>query len=361
LDFVFMANPVSVHTIRWVDGLRARGHHVAVVPNGEPDAHGPAKLVGWLRHVLEVRRLARRRGAVLVVHWIPAGVRALVLLGIHPRIGVAWGSDIYLTTRETRRRALRAGEQAMFLRGCDAVAAPSENLVQAVIAAGARADRTTCVRFGVDMARFCPGPDPAELRSRLGLDGCRVVLSNRLIAPIYNQGTVVEALARLEPDVVAVMTRYLARPDEVARIERLAEEIGVSDRLRIFPMIPDEDMANLYRLADVVVSIPKSDGGPATVAEALACGRQVVACDLPSVRELLGAVDPDGLVPAGDVDATARAIERALDRPAGARAELSRRARAAMEELVDRDRAMAQMEELARRVSSSRDESGSAV
>jgi len=350
LDFVFMANPVSVHTIRWVDGLRARGHRVVVVPNGEPDARGPAKLVLWLRHVLEVRRLARRRGAVLVVHWIPAGLRAVVLLGIHPRIGVAWGSDIYLTTRETRRRALRARQQAMFLRGCDAVAAPSEHLVQAVIAAGARAERTSCVRFGVDLARFCPGPDPTELRSRLGLDGCRVVLSNRLIAPIYNQGTVVEALAQLPHDVVAVMTRYLARPDEVARIERLAHEIGVAERLRIFPEIPNVDMANLYRLADVVVSIPTSDGGPATVAEALACGRQVVACDLPGVRELLGGVDPEGLVPAGDVGATAKAIERALNRPSAERDELSRRARAAMEELVDRDRAMAQMEDLAQKV-----------
>jgi len=352
LDFVVLANPASIHTARWVDGLRARGHQVVLVPNGEPGTRGLAKLSRWLRLALQVRRLARRRGTVLVVHWIPAGVRAVALLGVHPRIGVAWGSDIYLTTRETRRRALRAREQSMFLRGCDAVVAPSEHLVQAVIAAGARPERTTCIRFGVDLARFCPGPDPVDLRSRLGLVGCRVVLSNRLIAPIYNQGTVVESLAQLPKDVVAVMTRYLARPDEVTRLEGLAQELGVADRLRIVPEIADEDMADLYRLADVVVSIPSSDGGPATVAEALACGRQVVACDLPGVRELLGGVDPEGLVPAGDVEATAQAISRALNRPAAVREELSRRARAAMEELVDRDRAMAQMEELARRVSS---------
>jgi glycosyltransferase involved in cell wall biosynthesis len=70
------------------------------------------------------------------------------------------------------------------------------------------------------------------------------------------------------------------------------------------------------------------------------------------VRELLGAVDPQGLVPAGDTDATVEAITRALDRPPAVRDELSRRARAAMKQLVDRDRSMAQMEELARKVSS---------
>ena len=88
-------------------------------------------------------------------------------------------------------------------------------------------------------------------------------------------------------------------------------------------------MPDLYRLADVVVSIPASDGGPVTVAEALAVGRPVVATDLPSVREWLAELDPEALVPVDDVAATAAAVETVLSRGPDERHERAARGRAA--------------------------------
>ncbi len=348
MRFVFLANPKSIHTRRWADGLRARGHEVTVIPNNEGSRRGLAKLARWVWLQLRVRQLARQPGSLLVVHWIPAGIRALALIGLHPRVGVAWGSDIYLTTSETLRRAVRARQQAAFLRGCDLVIGTSEALAQAAVTLGAPASRTRCLRFGVDVDRFRPGPDPADLRARLDLVGRRVVLSNRAIAPIYHQATVVEAIARLSADVVVLMTLHGADPAEVARIEERTRESGLVERVRIVADIADLEMAELYRLAEVVVSVPETDGGASTIVEALACGCQVVASDLPSVREWLEDLDAGGLVPVGDAQATARAITRALERPRGEREELARRSRAAVEASGDEQRALTEMERIHR-------------
>jgi glycosyltransferase involved in cell wall biosynthesis len=71
-------------------------------------------------------------------------------------------------------------------------------------------------------------------------------------------------------------------------------------------------MPDVYRAADVVVSIPSSDSSRRSVWEALACGRPVVVSDLPWAREEL--VDGrQALLTELEPLAVAEAIERALD------------------------------------------------
>jgi glycosyltransferase involved in cell wall biosynthesis len=70
-------------------------------------------------------------------------------------------------------------------------------------------------------------------------------------------------------------------------------------------------MADVYRAADVVVSIPSSDSSPRSVWEALACGRPVVVSDLSWARDEL----EDGrhaLLTPLDANAVAKAVVRAL-------------------------------------------------
>jgi glycosyltransferase involved in cell wall biosynthesis len=234
------------------------------------------------------------------------------------------------------------------LRAADLVTGGSEHLVKLAIAAGSRPSRTKYVHFGVDTDRFSPGPDPAALRARLGLQGRRVVMSNRAITPIYRQTVVVEALAGLPSDVVVVMTRHLAQTPELATVQARAAELGVADRLVIADTIDDIEMPDLYRLADVVVSIPESDGGPTTIAEALAVGRPVVATDLPSAREWQHELGREALVPVGDSAATVEAILAALGRSPDEEGPRSAGARRAVLERADERRNMEMMEKFCR-------------
>jgi glycosyltransferase involved in cell wall biosynthesis len=173
-----------------------------------------------------------------------------------------------------------------------------------------------------------------------------VVLSARAIAPIYRQDVVVEAFARMPEQTLLVMTRHGAREADVADLTARAQALGVADRLRILPELPESQVPELYRLADVVVSVPVSDGGPNTVVEALASGRPVVASDLPPNREWLTELDPGALVPVGDARATAAAMAAVLTRPDDERRARAARGRQAVCERADRRVSMATMESL---------------
>jgi glycosyltransferase involved in cell wall biosynthesis len=51
--------------------------------------------------------------------------------------------------------------------------------------------------------------------------------------------------------------------------------------VRFVSGIPHDEIADYFRLADVTVSIPDTDGTPMTVLESMACGRPTVIGDLP--------------------------------------------------------------------------------
>lgn len=361
LGLAFLGDPNSLHMRRWMGYFSDRGHRITLlVPEDQVIVSGllPAisverfvpfsrlreRLLGGLECRRSLSRLLRRVDPdVLHAHYVPGNAWHAWISGFHPYVVTVWGSDILATGHRGTRGRFYA---RVALRAADIVTGGSEHLVRAAIAAGARPERTRYVHFGVDTERFSPGPDPAALRARLGLAGCRVLLSSRAIAPVYRQGVVVQALANLPSDVVALMTSYHADPNEVVSIQELASRLGVADRLRIVDPLDDSEMPDLYRLADVVVSIPASDGGPVTVAEALAVGRPVVATDVPSVREWLGELDPEALVPVDDVAATAAAVETVLSRGTGERAERAARGRTAVAAKADWRTNMDRMETL---------------
>jgi glycosyltransferase involved in cell wall biosynthesis len=368
LDLAFLGDPNSVHVHRWLAFMAAKGHRVTllvpadkVVEPGLPAAIAierlaPFSVRAWPLGAIETRRsLARQlrqlHPDVLHAHYVTGNAWRAWLSAWHPYVVTVWGSDVLGMSRQSRRLRLYA---RLALHAADAVTGGSADLVRAAVAAGARPERTRYIHFGVDTERFSPGPVPSALRARLGLDGCRVLLSNRLIAPPYRQGVVVQALAQLPADVVAVMTAYAARTEEVARVRALADRLGISDRVRIVDALDESELPDLYRLADVVVSIPASDGGPITVAEALAVGRPVVATDLPSLREWFADLDPAALVPVDDVSATASAIRAVLSRGREERQDRAARGRAAVIERADWRTNMERMETIYRELASRR-------
>ena len=369
LGLAFLGDPNSLHVRRWVGCFSDRGHRVTLlVPDGQaivpdlppgisverfvPFSRQRERLLGGLESRRSLSRLLRRVDPdVLHAHYVTGNAWHAWISGFHPYVVTVWGSDILATGHRGMRGRFYARTA---LRAADIVTGGSEHLVRAAIAAGARPERTQYIHFGVDAERFSPGPDPSALRARLGLGGSRVLLSSRIIAPVYRQGVVVQALANLPSDVVALMTSYHADPNEVVSIQELASRLGVADRLRIVDPLDDSEMPDLYRLADVVVSIPASDGGPVTVAEALAVGRPVVATDLPSVREWLAVSDPAALVPVGDVAATAAAVEAVLSRSAAERDERAARGRTAVAAKADWRANMDLMETLYRELAARR-------
>jgi glycosyltransferase involved in cell wall biosynthesis len=99
--------------------------------------------------------------------------------------------------------------------------------------------------------------------------------------------------------------------------ERQARDLGVLDAITFLPPFSPRSsrdraaLAAVYRRADLVLQPSDAEGFGLPVAEALACGTQVLASDLPVLREVGG--DAAVYRPVGDVPAWAEAATSMLD------------------------------------------------
>src|SRR5207245_2918823 len=111
------------------------------------------------------------------------------------------------------------------------------------------------------------------------------VLFEQHVAPTARQRRAVRRLLARADLILAKSERlaraeYVADPDYRRRIEERATALGVRAHVRFLGTVPAEAMPSLYAAADVVASVPFSDGLPQSVFESMAAGTPVVVGDL---------------------------------------------------------------------------------
>lgn len=142
----------------------------------------------------------------------------------------------------------------------------------------------------------------------------------------------VQAIARVPGLRGLIVGGHPAEADR-ARVEALAREIDVCDRIEITGLVaPPEVNAHLSRasilvLPNTATAISERFTSPLKLFEYLWLGRPIVASDLPSLREVLTDGETALFVPPGDAEALAGGLRRLLQDPDLA-ARLGRAARA---------------------------------
>jgi alpha-1,3-rhamnosyl/mannosyltransferase len=135
--------------------------------------------------------------------------------------------------------------------------------------------------------------------------------------------TAVDRIASRHPDLVLVH----AGGDgwQVERLDEAVAAMAHPDRFRRLGHVAHDQLGHLYAGAHVFAYPSVYEGFGIPVLEAMSAGVPVVATEVPAVREVAG--DAALVVPVGDVDALAGAIERAWTDEAW-RAEATARGRA---------------------------------
>lgn len=321
--------------------MHERGHAVQAggeiwsgLPESSLPAHGVPTHKMTPPMILWLRRLVRKfRPDVVHTHWMPFAALA-ALANARPFVASAWGSDVYGATVKHRvliRLALRRASVAM---------TDSADLARRLEELGPGSLHTLLLNWGVDLQRFRPpSPDErAELKARFGLSSGPVVLSPRGLKEIYNPGLVVEAFARVReavPEAQLVLKRGGTE-------ELLQPEWRGTPGILVIGRMEYDRLADLFRAADITVSVAQSDSSPRSVWEAMAAGSATVLSDLPWVHELI-ADGRDALVVNPQAGALALAVERLL-RDEALRERITASARSLVEQHRDRNVELARLE-----------------
>lgn len=148
---------------------------------------------------------------------------------------------------------------------------------------------------GIDENRFFPLPSAEvdRLRDKYDLQPSDVLTLGRMA---HNKGydlliNALPTLVELVPEarLVAAVGGSSSKQDQegVAALKKQAKELGVADKIKWLDYVPDEDLSNIYRTAQVFAMPSRYEPFGMVAIEAMACGTPAVVTVHGGLYELL--------------------------------------------------------------------------
>jgi mannosyltransferase len=211
------------------------------------------------------------------------------------------------------------------IKRVDAVIAPSA-------ASASFAHRpATVIHHGVDPVRYAPAADRAAEWAASGLPGRYGIGCFGRIRPQKGTDLFVTAMCRLlprYPDYTAVVVGATTASYRAfaARLRAEAAAAGLSDRILFLGALPTPQVQRWFARLSIYAFTSRNEGFGLTLLEAMAAGAALVAARSGAAEVVVADGKTGLLVPPGDPDALATALENLMRDPAEAAA-MGRRAR----------------------------------
>ena len=225
----------------------------------------------------------------------------------------SWGSDLLV---DATRGPLRRVVTRFTLRHADGLACDANAVADAALRlASMDEDRLVIYPWGIDLEIFLPRATRLGLRHTLGWGDDPIVLCTRSWEPRYGMDTLLDAFGRLIADGVGARLLLLGAGSMEGQMRAFIAKNQLKDRVHAPGLIPEEELADYFNLADVYVSASRSDGTSISLLQAMACGLPVVVSDIPGNREWVVPGVNGWLAPVGDPRALASALAAAIADP----------------------------------------------
>jgi len=328
MKILFLGDARSPHLKRWLSSFNKRGHEVhlgTVYPESARkmesgisihDISGKGKIrklnVFWMfRNTMATIRSIRPH--LLHAHYVNSYGWVGALTNFHPFILTVWGGDV-LPEQDAFKKFKNKQLTKWALRKADAITADAPNLIDACVSLGKKRSSIREVTFGIQVDSFIQNPNTPLIKKKFGISSdAFVIFSPRRVDPLMNIDTIIKCIPKVVqklPKAVFLVKIFPGQIDEVylSHIQRLSENLGVAEHVRYCNDPSDELMRDCYHIADVAVSIPSSDGMPATIFEAMASLTPLVVSDLPAYDGVVVEGESGIRVPLRDENRLAEAI-----------------------------------------------------
>ncbi|MGB5963617.1 MAG: glycosyltransferase [Coleofasciculaceae cyanobacterium] len=174
---------------------------------------------------------------------------------------------------------------------------------------GINLDKVHILPCVVDGTAFSPGEKPQDLISKYKLADAKVLLTVARLwkTDIYKGVDVtIRALPQIASAFPEVKYLVIGRGDDQPRLQQLAQDLGVGDRVIFAGFVPTQNLVEHYRLADAYI-MPSQEGFGIVYLEALACGKPVLSGDADGSSDPLQDGKLGWQVPHRDINAVAAA------------------------------------------------------
>jgi glycosyltransferase involved in cell wall biosynthesis len=291
MKLCFIADATAVHTKRWVEYFSNFGHEVHLItyePPGEPMAGVHLHVVDSifsnlylafpLRHLKIMRIVKAIKPDIVHAHFIAKFGFHGALLGFHPLVMSAWGSDVLVIPNKSK---LLWHFSKFSMKKADKIYAVSKDMETKIVSSfGIPNNCINVVPFGVDMTLFHPKSSLSEKQ-----DGKTSVFSNRNFLEVYNIETLINAIPMIigkKKNIHFVIKG--SGPMEMS-LKKLANDLNVNEYVTFVGWTEYHDMPKYLHNCDIYVSTAISDGTPVSVLEAMACGKACIVTDVGGVGE----------------------------------------------------------------------------
>ncbi|KAF0135198.1 MAG: glycosyl transferase group 1 [Candidatus Saganbacteria bacterium] len=350
LKICFLGWANSEHVKRWVKWFAAQGHEVHLLSNVYEEIEGVTVhslqnkvvslsdtasrscrqnnlLTDWVKwakfnylsylkypsYIRKTKQLLKQiKPDILQGFYIGFAGYIGIFTGFHPFMVFTGGPELLFYPKKSLFHRIWV---KFAMKRIDFLTHTSEEANKAAIELGMSPEKSKFMHIGIDLKTFNPHIDPGNLKKRLGIDGHPMVLSTRgLYDAHYNITTLIKAFSvvvKKIPEARLVMKYHSAL--EKNKFVKLAQDLGIYDKIVWVEKVDYQDMAKFYRAADVYVSLSYTDSGAVSMLEAMACGCVPVVSNLKNMREWIKDGENGFIGDSNDVYTAANSIIKIIE------------------------------------------------
>ncbi len=300
MKILFLSAANNIHTVRWVNALIQRGHHVVLATNanhfsGADRIDSKVKIVplkysgtlGYYLNAVQLNRLYRTFKPDIVNAHYASGYGTLARMAkVRPLVLSVWGSDVYDFPYQSdlKMRIIKKN-----LRYADQLASTSHSMARQVEKLLGEKIDIEITPFGVDTDLFKPIVD-IEKSSTFVFGTVKALKPKYGIEYIIRGfGLLLTKLSETNPTINLPILRIYGKGELEGELKELCAKLGIEKQVSFEGYIQNTLVAKAINEMDVfcLASVLDSESFGVAAVEAMACEVPVIATQVSGFEEVI--------------------------------------------------------------------------